>query len=145
MKNTFQLIGFVLFLFVTNLSLAQSCSILSLYYDFDSGGEYFAHINVENGEVTILDSITSVNSLGPYGLSGYDPNQNQYICANSSNAINKFLITLNASSGALISEVQITDTSNALELNEILIHPKTGTIYALCWNDIQDSNYLSHT
>ena len=112
-------------------------NLYGLQWDNSLQTEYFDSINIINGMATIISSIALVNANHNY--STFDEINKRYTFVWTDSSNNKYLYTINATNGQVISNPLFPVFISPYNLLEFRYDNSTGNLYALHWGPYSDS------
>lgn len=113
----------------------SSGNLYGLHWDNSLQTEYFVSINITNGTITIINSIPLVKSIA-MGYPTFDELNKRYTFSGSDNSGNRYLFTLDATNGQVVSNPLFPVFIPPYNLIETKYDNSSGNLYALHWGPI---------
>ncbi|MFT3912158.1 MAG: T9SS type A sorting domain-containing protein [Ferruginibacter sp.] len=130
---------------VIELQYDNSSNILyGVHWDNTEGREYFISIDPSSGLFTKIDSLPGVRYITILpGFTTYNKNNHQYIFKGEDINGNKYLYTIDAATGSIISSPAFPVVSDPFDnVIELQIDNSTNKLYGLHWDYSESREYL---
>ncbi|MBP9153148.1 MAG: T9SS type A sorting domain-containing protein [Flavobacteriales bacterium] len=117
-------------------------TLVALHWDSITKTEHLVHVNPSDGHMTIVSTIPDVKWIQTSNVT-FDQTHNQYIMTGADEDFNGWFITLDASTGEVVSKSDFPVFENEYDNLWMMEHDQlSDTVYALRWEMETPFNYV---